>query len=331
MRNFLKYLFCLEKNPKKGLMAYEWIVLAYLAATLVMAGVMHSQLINAESMIWGRLKILAITLALWGVYRMLPCGLTRTARAVVQMSLLSWWYPDIFELNRIFPNLDHIFASWEQGLFGCQPALLFSNVMNSAVFSEMMCMGYYSYYPMMAVVAVAILLVKRVSFERVVTIIIGTFFIHYVIFILLPVGGPQFYYEAVGIDEIAQGHFPNLHDHFNHQQVRMTCPGYTDGWFYALVEQAHQAGERPIAAFPSSHVSVCMVLMLSAWVFRLRKLFWVLLPFAILLCLSTVYIRAHYAIDALAGVVSGSLCWALLYPLTRRLDSPRKNTKKKKR
>ena len=331
MRNFLKYFFCLEKNPKKGLMAYEWIVLAYLIGTLIMVVVMRSQLPNADSMIWGRARIFAITLALWGVYRMLPCGLTRTVRAVVHMSLLSWWYPDIFELNRLFPNLDHLFASWEQTLFGCQPALLFSEVMNSAVFSEMMCMGYWSYYPLMAVVSVGVLLTRKAAFDRVVTIILGTFFVHYVIFILLPVGGPQFYYEAVGMDKIAEGIFPNLHDHFNHQQVRMACPGYTNGFFYDLVEQAHQAGERPIAAFPSSHVSVCMVLMLAAWFFHLRKLFWILMPFAFLLCLSTVYIRAHYAIDALAGIVSGTLCWLIFYPITRRMELQSKPVKKKKR
>ncbi len=331
MRNLFKFFFLIEKNPKKGLMAYEWIVLAYLAVTLVMAVVMRDQLPNADNMVWGRAKVLAITLALWGVYRMLPCGFTRTTRAVVQMSLLSWWYPDIFELNRAFPNLDHVFASWEQALFGFQPALVFSKVMSNAVFSELMCLGYYSYYPMMAIVAFGVLLTRHAAFERVVTIILGAFFIHYVIFIFLPVGGPQFYYEAVGMDKIAQGIFPNLHDYFNHQQVRMTCPGYAEGMFYALVEQAHQAGERPIAAFPSSHVSVCVVLMMTTWFFRMRKLFWVLLPFATLLCLSTVYIRAHYAIDALAGLVSGALCWALLYPLTQRMETQRKTVKKKKR
>ena len=294
MKNLLKYLFSLEKKPKKGLMGYEWVMLAYMAFTFILIFLGWSRLPNADMMAVGRLK----------------------ARAVVQMSLLSWWYPDIFELNRMLPNLDHVFATWEQALFHCQPALLFSQVASHGIFSELMCLGYYSYYPMMLVVSVGVLLVKRAEFERAILITLGSFFIHYIIFIFVPVAGPQFYYEAVGMDKIAQGIFPNLHDYFNLHQIRMECPGYKEGIFYALVEQAHQAGERPVAAFPSSHVSICTVLMLIAWRTRMRIVFWALMPFAILLFLSTVYIRAHYAIDALAGLVSGTLCYILLAWLT---------------
>lgn len=317
IKRFFTYLFSLEKKPKKGLMGYEWVMLAYMAFTFVLLSFQWSALPNAHAMAVGRLKVLAITLALWGVYRMLPCGLMRLVRVVVQMALLSWWYPDIFELNRLMPNLDHVFASCEQALFHCQPALLFSQVASHGIFSELMCLGYYSYYPMMLVVLVGVLLVKKPEFERAAMIILGTFFIHYVIFIFVPVAGPQFYYEAVGMDKIAQGIFPNLHDYFNLHQIRMECPGYKDGIFYALVEQAHQAGERPVAAFPSSHVSVCVVLMLIAWRTGMNKTFWALLPFAVLLCLSTVYIRAHYAIDALAGLLSGTACYFLLECFTR--------------
>ena len=316
MKNLLIYLFSLEKKTKRGLMGFEWVMLAYMAFTFIIIFLGWSRLPNAEMMAWGRLKVLAVTLAMWGAYRMFPLGLMRVARAVVQMSLLSWWYPDIFELNRMLPNLDHVFATWEQTLFHCQPALLFSQVASHGIFSELMCLGYYSYYPMMLVVSVGVLMVKRAEFERAILIILGSFFIHYIIFIFVPVAGPQFYYEAVGMDKIAQGIFPNLHDYFNLHQIRMECPGYKEGIFYALVEQAHQAGERPVAAFPSSHVSICTMLMLIAWRTRMRIVFWALMPFAILLFLSTVYIRAHYAIDALAGLVSGTLCYILLAWLT---------------
>lgn len=32
--NFIKTLFAIEKSPRKGLMALEWVVLAYMALTL---------------------------------------------------------------------------------------------------------------------------------------------------------------------------------------------------------------------------------------------------------------------------------------------------------
>ena len=71
--------------------------------------------------------------------------------------------------------------------------------------------------------------------------------------------------------------------------------------FYGLVEDAKAAGERPTAAFPSSHVGIATVCMLLAAHTRQRKLVLLMLPFYIFLCFSTVYIQAHYAIDALAG------------------------------
>ncbi len=319
MMDWLFKWFRLEKKPRKGLMAFEWVVMGYLFITLTLVVLLNDQLPHADSMLWGRVKILAITIAMWAVYRMIPCPFTRFTRVVTQMALLSWWYPDLFEINRIFPNLDHLFASWEQAVFGCQPALLFSKTFSHPIFSELMCMGYWSYYPLMAILCLAIFLTQPKYFERAVFIIMGTFFIHYVIFIFLPVSGPQFYYEAVGTDKIAQGIFPNLHDYFNHHQDRMVCPGYKDGFFYALVESAHQAGERPVAAFPSSHVSVTTVVMLAAWYFKQRKLFWAMLPFAILLFFSTVYIFAHYAIDTFAGLLSGLLSWCLLYFPSRKM------------
>ena len=118
--------FGLEKEPRKGLLTFEGIMILYLVATLAMVLLLYSRIPNAQPMIWGRMRILAITLALWGVYRMLPCRAMILIRATVQMALLSWWYPDTYELNRALPNLDHVFASLEQSLFGCQPALLFS-------------------------------------------------------------------------------------------------------------------------------------------------------------------------------------------------------------
>ncbi len=319
----LKAFFALEKKPTRGLLSYEWVVLAYLTGTMTMVLFMYTELPHADSMISGRLRILAITLALWGVYRMIPCKAIKAVRAIVQMALLSWWYPDIFELNRLFPNLDHLFATWEQMLFGCQPALLFPQVCDNWVFSELMCLGYTCYYPLMAVVAAYYLFFRNQEFDRIAYIILGTFFIHYVIFICLPVTGPQYYYQAVGMDDIAQGIFPNLHDYFNLHQERMDCPGYSGGFFYSMVDSAHDAGERPVAAFPSSHVSVCVVLMILAWKSRSKALFYILLPFAILLFFSTVYIRAHYAIDALAGLVSGLLCYMVL-------STPSRTEKRKK-
>ena len=149
----MKELFKIEAKPQRGLLALEWVMLAYLAFTLLMVFFTYTKVVNPEAMIWGRIRIVVVTLAMWGVYRMVPCRFTKFARITVQMALLSWWYPDTYELNRLLPNLDHVFAQIEQGMFGFQPALVFANTFSSPVVSELMDMGYASYYPMILLVA----------------------------------------------------------------------------------------------------------------------------------------------------------------------------------
>lgn len=298
-------LFKIERKPLKGLLAVEWIAMGYLLMTVVMMVIQWDMLQNAEEMIKGRIQFILVTLAVWGVYRLLPCRLTLFARIAVQMLFLSWWYPDTYELNRTLPNLDHVFASWEQTLFGCQPALLFSQKVSWGWFSELMCMGYVSYFPLMAVLLLYYFVKRYEEFGKAAFVILASFFAYYVIYILLPVTGPQFYYLAAGTDKIAAGVFPDLGNWFLTHYERMATPGWSDGIFHQVLNLAHDAGERPTAAFPSSHVGITTIVVLLALHTRSRWLTGFILPFYILMCFATVYIYAHYAIDVLAGLATG--------------------------
>ena len=308
----MKYLFAIDKKPQRGLIAVEWAMLAYLVLTLLLMLFMWTKLPSPEPMLWGRCRIAVTTAALWAVYRMLPCRFTMLCRVALQLAFLSWWYPDTFDLNRILPNLDHRFAAFEQSLFGFQPALVFSQQWDHPVFSELMYLGYASYYPLIALLVFYFFLKQYHEFLRSAFVILASFFLFYVIFIALPVSGPQFYYLAAGLDNISQGIFPALGDYFMTHDEMMNMPGYDKGLFYYFIIIAHAAGERPTAAFPSSHVGVTFVLLLLAWRSRCRRLFYVVLIFFLLMCLSTVYIRAHYAIDVFAGIAVGLIVY---YPL----------------
>lgn len=286
--------------------------MGYLLLTVLMMVWQWDELANKEDMIKGRLQFILVTLAAWGVYRLVPCRLTIFLRIAIQMVFLGWWYPDTYELNRTLPNLDHLFASCEQAVFGCQPSLLFAQKVPWGWFSELMCMGYVSYFPMMTILLLYYFLLRYQEFLKASFIILASFFVYYIIYIFLPVTGPQFYYLAVGTDQIAAGNFPNLGDWFLTHSERMAAPGWADGFFHQLLHMAHDAGERPTAAFPSSHVGISTVVMLLALHTKSRRLVFGLLPFFVLMCLSTVYIYAHYAIDAIAGLVTGILFYYLL-------------------
>lgn len=307
----IKYLFEIERKPLRGLLAAEWVVVGYAVLTTLIMLFLWTKLPDAEPMLMGRFRALVTMAALWAVYRLVPCRLTMLARITLQLAMLSWWYPDTYMLNRVLPNLDHHFAQLEQTVFGCQPALLFSQKMPWAVWSELMYMDYSSYFLLLVVVTLYYFFRRYQELQRVFFVIIGSFFAFYVIFVLLPVTGPQYYYLAAGLDNIAAGVFPNVGDYFLTHDEMMTMPGYSDGIFYQFMMHAHATGERPTAAFPSSHVGVTIVLLLLALRTKSRWLSWFVGIMLALMCLSTVYIRAHYAIDVIGGLIVGIIFYVV--------------------
>ena len=245
---------------------------------------------------------------------------TRLLRVVSQMALLSYWYPDTFEFNRIFPNLDHLFATLESDLFSCQPALLFDQVCSGLFWREAFNMGYWLYYPMIALVSFYYFFCRPKEAERCTFVIMASFFLYYIIYIFLPVAGPQFYFPVIGEEIAAAGPYPELGDYFNlHPEITIAQEG-KGGLFTELVGMAQGAGERPTAAFPSSHIGVTTILVMLAY--RAKKwLFAVMFPVYVLLCCATVYIKAHYLVDAIAGLVTGVLVYYLTTWLYKKFEA----------
>ena len=128
MKQFIIDLFKLKK-PVKGLMAYEWVVMAYLVLTLIVIFFMYTTINNPQAMIFGRLRIVALTAAMWVVYRLAPVERLVSLRVGVQLGLLAWWYPDTFEINRHRPTSTISLRNVGARPLGCQPVLLFSKAL----------------------------------------------------------------------------------------------------------------------------------------------------------------------------------------------------------
>lgn len=300
-------------NGRKGLLPIELVTLLYTLATALLTALMWRRMAHPLQLLEGRALVLAGMAACCLLYKAWPGRYTLILRHLYPLSLLGYWYPDTYEFCQLFPNLDHVFARADLVLFGCQPAVEFARLLPQKVWSELFHMGYFAYYPLIALTVLAPLFTRRGLFERTAFIVLTSFFIYYAIYLFLPVTGPQYYFHAVGQDLILDGHFPELGDYFRYH-TEIGPSGCPDGFFRNLVEGTQASGERPTAAFPSSHVGMSTILMLL--LYRNRPwLAWVAAPFYVLLCCATVYIQAHYLIDVFGGLVTA----LMFYCFTDRL------------
>lgn len=298
----------MQPNRQRPL-AIELVTLIYTLFTALLIGLLWQRMNAPLRLLEGRALVLAGMGVIYAVYRLRPNRYTLFLRYLFPLSLLGYWYPDTYEFCQVFPNLDHLFAAADQALFGCQPSLEFAKWLPAKVWSELFHMGYFSYYPLIAFTILAPIFVKRERFERTAFIVLASFFLYYAIYLFLPVAGPQYYFHAVGESVIQAGHFPHLGDYFRYHTEMAVSPG-PDGFFRNLVEATQASGERPTAAFPSSHVGMSTVLMFLLW--RLRHSFClVALPFYFFLCCATVYIQAHYLVDVMGGLVTAVVFYTL--------------------
>lgn len=98
-----------------------------------------------------------------------------------------------------------------------------------------------------------------------------------------------------------------------------------DNFFSKLVLIAYN-NDNPINCFPSTHVSVTVVLCIFLYIAYKRNI-WVQLfnvVSGVLICLSTVFVKQHYVPDIAAGIIV-----AVVFSFTPVLNLVRKRTKEK--
>ncbi|MDR1339184.1 MAG: phosphatase PAP2 family protein [Prevotellaceae bacterium] len=217
-------------------------------------------------------------------------------RYLFPFSLIAYWYPETYSLANpwnaglpdsiIMSNLDGFFERLDVAIFGCSPAMEFSKAFPQPLVSEIMYFGYFAYYPLFLFLFTWFFFVKPGMAERAMFCCLCPFFIFYMIFALVPVAGPQFYYSL------------------SNSQV-------PDGYFFSsLMRGIQDLGEKPTGAFPSSHVGLTIIVMILLFE-NARKYFYIILPVAIVLTAATVYIKAHYLTDVIAAFIVAPLILSL--------------------
>lgn len=214
------------------------------------------------------------------------------------------FYRETGELNHMFvaQYLDPFFIRLEESIFGAQPSLTFMPGLPYWPVSEVFYFAYFSYYLMIAGVGLALYLRDRRQFFHYVSVVSFVFYVCYLIYIFTPVMGPRIFHRAINGYELPTDVQP---------AVLPTFPAsIRAGPFFQIMAWIYETFEAPGAAFPSSHVTVAIATLY----FSFRYLPRIRIPhliMVVLLCLSTIYCRYHYAVDVAAGVLTA----AVLVPL----------------
>lgn len=221
------------------------------------------------------------------------------------INLLRNCYPILFSMlfytetvyynKLVFNNLDEYLIDFDNYLFDFQPSIKFSAYFDNPVFSELMYLGYFSLY--IIIIAFVFITYFKLKKEREELFfkLAATMLLFYLFFCFFPAAGPQFYFSSPEKD------LPNA-------------------FIFDKIMHFIQKAEQPTGAFPSSHIGISLVILVLMRR-RAKFFFRIAIPFVFLLIFSTVYIKAHYAVDAIAGVLSVPIVLYLTTILYKKMPS----------
>jgi len=161
-------------------------------------------------------------------------------------------------------------------------------------------------------IGLALYLKDRNQFFHYVSVTSFVFYVCYLIFIFLPVVGPQ----------VLAGEVPAyvLPPDLAHLALPDPYPdSVKSGPFFHLMAWIYRSFEAPGSAFPSSHVAIALCTVYFSFKY-LRAIWLPHLLLVMLLCLATVYCHYHYGVDVLAGIVIIAILLPLANILYKRFD-----------
>jgi len=277
-------------RPRPG----DWLTIAYLAATGIFAAASWTR----TGVLLAGAHLAGVAVILW-VARVVGRPTHRGAsfvRFVYPIALTPLLYLELATLNQLFVNgyFDLVVQHWEELVFGVQLSVEASRWFPSLWLSELLHLGYLSYYFIVAGSLVIIFFLRgQEGLERIVFTVALAFFVCYLCFAAFPVAGPRYA-------------FPSIEG--------PPSKGLVFHWVHIVLASGSSKG----TAFPSSHVAAAVTTWLAA---RRESRTWgrvVALP-TVVLVLGTVYGRFHYGVDALAGLLVAAACVAAAPWLMRLL------------
>jgi membrane-associated phospholipid phosphatase len=207
----------------------------------------------------------------------------RWIRAWMPLLMLLALYSEIPMLLRAAGHTgyyDGTVIGWEQILFHAQPAIAWARALPDATLSEVLHLAYLSYYPIIFATPFVLYRAHRdMEFSECVFVLMCTFVVCCVAYLIVPVAGPRYQWPSTNTG------------------------GLVRPFTLWLLETRSSRG----TAFPSSHVAISVTqAALSMRYFGRRGS--VVAVLALLLAVGAVYGGFHYAVDVIAGGLTGILC-----------------------
>ncbi len=189
-------------------------------------------------------------------------------------------FSEIQHLQHIFVNrwLDQQLIDLDKWIFGIELTIALDKIIVPWL-TEGMMFAYTAYVPLIVLVAVFCYMKSgKLAGEDYLFNLTLVYFLSYLGFLIYPIAGPLFFQPEVYSTPLEGGLFT-----------------YFGEW---IRTNAHYPGGN----LPSPHCAAGTVMLLMLYRYN-RNLYFVLLPIILLLYISTVYGRYHYAMDGVLGIL----------------------------
>jgi membrane-associated phospholipid phosphatase len=270
----------MHKELIRKFKAFDIITIAYALATGIILLFASLKLNNVQTHILVRIAVIGLILFIGLVLNDKKSPFARIIRNFYFLPLLFYFISEGDYINNVFfPDLDRYIANFELTLFSEHPGVVLSNIFSFRWFSELMSLVYLVYYLLFIYFFIRVYIKNNEQFEYVAFVVSMIFYMLFIIFMLCPVAGPQ-YYLIPPENQIPAG--------FHIRDVAR--------WIFIIFDQ-------PAFTFPS--MSAVMMCVISYLTYRnLKPFFKFMLPLAILVCIASIYLKIHFTIDVIAGLLA---------------------------
>jgi membrane-associated phospholipid phosphatase len=270
------------------------ITVSYQLLVLLAIFFHYSQIENALILLLMHLAIIVFVFSLTKVGDNAPLKLLKTFYpiAIIPINFLVLSYL----VHIIHPvDLDKTMIAIDNCLFGCHPTVWLESFA-FPVLTEYLQLIYASFYFLPIILGALLYIGKKYDNCRffIFVIVLG-FYLSYIGYFIFPAIGPRF-----------------MLDHYQHGPLSGLLLAEPIRNILNNIENIQRD------CFPSGHTEIAALTLIFAYKYH-KPYFYIMMVVATSLIFSTVYLRYHYVIDVIAGIVLAVIVYYLAGPLYRYL------------